>query len=337
MNLARNLISLFAMIVLSMQSVFAVEGPIMNALDGIRDVLTNDAVISGLSILFIFWGLYALFFWATRIFAKSQGHQRVRVAMSVVLSFFVGSFFILSLRSAGDKLGYVAAAWIVLFLLIGIFFMGIFWIYKAYFGNDSNLTKAKNWTRITLFVLSLLVFLLLYSLVFTKISYVIITDGTGSFSVFSSGSGVDASIEDMLGDVERRAQSQGGISGGIIGLMASIISSIFSFVFGIGMIALLIVAGVLITRHFKGTNPKGGVATSKRNPKGDMREIIKHIAIKLDDINASFANKLQYLKLMKQANNKRRNSNSTSSTGIGDGRRDPPLGDIDNIDLGGNK
>ena len=343
MALARSLVTFLGALFLAFSNSFAAS-PIRDALDSVREILTNNAVVSGLSILFIYWGLYALFFWATRFFAKSEGgeHHRVRVALSVVLAFFVGSFFILSLQSAGDKLGYVAGAWLVLLLLIGAFFIGIYKIYTLYFGNDGNLSKAKNWTRIGLFILTLLVFLLVYSLVFAKVSYVVITDGSGSLSVFSSTGG-DASVEQMLGDVERRAQSEGGISGGLIGIMASILSSIFSFVFGVGIIAGFVVAGLLISRHLKGdSNENGGVKTSKNNPKGDMREILKHISAKLDDINASFANKLMLLKSMKQLNQNRGKNQSTSSTGVtasGAAPGDSPTGDISKVDVdnGGNK
>lgn len=292
--------------------------PIQDGLGTLREIMTNDVVVSGIAVLMIYWGLYAMFFWGTRFFAKAEGggHHRVRVAISVVLSFFVGSFFILSLDSAGDQLGYVAAAWLVLILLIALFFVGVLTLYKQFFGYGAS-QKAKDVTRITLFILTLLIFLFIYSLVFAKVSYVVLSDGQGSFTIFEPGTvSGDVSVEGMLEEIEQEARNEGGVSGSLIGIMASLLSSIFSFIFSIALIALFVFLAMIISRH-KLESSNGGSKSKNGNPKNDMRDLIKQIATKLDELNASFNRKLTLAQQMQRLNKQRKNSSSsTSSSGV---------------------
>ena len=320
MKLSKKLYILFSTMSISMSSVSAAT-VFEDAFNKIISTFTNDIVISGLAVLFIYWGLYALFFWGTRFFSKEHGAQRVRVAISVVLSFFVGSFFILSLNTAGDKLGYVAAAWVMIFLLVAFFFVGIYRLYTAFFGKDAETSKAKNTTRITLFVLSLLIFLFIFSLVFTKVAWVVLSDGTGTFSLFDQGSlSGSNSVEGMLEDLEQEAQSQGGLAGGLIGTFASILNSIFGTIFAIAVVALIVFLGIIITRHK--TQKTQRQENDPQIAKNTLRDVVKQIAMSLDDINAGFANKLELLKMMKSLKNQKSSNavDTSSSSGL---RADP--------------
>lgn len=320
MKLSKKLYILFSSMTMSMTSVSAAT-VFEDAFTKIISTFTNDIVISGLAVLFIYWGLYALFFWGTRFFSKEHGAQRVRIAISVVLSFFVGSFFILSLNTAGDKLGYVAAAWVMIFLLVAFFFVGIYRLYTAFFGKNAEASKSKNTTRITLFVLSLLIFLFLFSLVFTKVAWVVLSNGTGSFSLFDQGSlSGSNSVEGMLEDLQREAESQGGLAGSLIGTFASILSSIFGTIFAIAVVALIVFLGIIISRHK--TQKTSRQENDPQIAKNTLRDAVKNIAMSLDDINAGFANKLELLKMMKSLRNQKSNqsSSSASSSGI---RADP--------------